>query len=217
VVVPWVNLGAFILLFVLLFFAWTGAYPGGYGVYTQSAFQAIFGSYSTDPVGEKVLNMDQEIRVNIRANWVLMGLYFLLVLATVILAAAPKIVSAASLQLPPPIQHYWPWRPALLTAAAGLTFLILLIQFAAGFGLEKAITSTVAANLEKERAEATTAEEKEKIDIKEGLALGRFNPHRKGRLWLAVILNLVGFVGVLLENWLAKRGPRPLPRIEIQW
>src|SRR5216684_1627293 len=92
VVVPWVNLGAFILLFVLLFFAWTGAYPGGYGVYTQSAFQAIFGSYSTDPVGEKVLNKDQEIRENIRANWLLMGLYFLLVLATVILAAAPKIV-----------------------------------------------------------------------------------------------------------------------------
>jgi hypothetical protein len=235
VVVPWVTLVALALLFILVFFGWTGAYPSGYGVYTQSGFQAIFGSYSVDPVGEKVLNKDQEIRENIHANWFLMGLYFLLVLASLVLAAAPKIIDAASLRLPPAIQPYWPWRLALLAVVVDLAFLLLLIQLVVDFGLEKALTSPVAASnsatptsilgdvekmaasLKKERAEATTAEEKKKVEIKEGVAVGRFNLHRTGALWLVVVLNLVGIAGALTEHWLKQRGPRPMPRIEIQW
>src|SRR5260370_18935952 len=134
-----------------------------------------------------------------------MGLYFLLVLAALVLALAPRVLSSASVRLPQALQAYWPWRSALLGAVALLAFVILLIQLAAGFGLEQALQTPVTASLDRERAAATTAEEKEQIDIKEGLAIGRYNLHRTGWLSLAVALNFVGIVGVLLEIWLDKR------------
>jgi hypothetical protein len=214
---PWISLVSLALLFILLFFSWTGAYPGGYGVYTQSGFQAIFGSYSTDPVGEKVLAKEKEIQEYMRANWFRMGLYFLLVVGALVLAVAPKVLSAASLRVPPALQAYWPWRSALLAAAVLLAFVILLIQLAAGFGLEQALATPVAASLETERGKATTTEERQQVDIKEGLALGRYNLHRTGWLSLAEVLNFLALVGVLLEIWLDKRGARPMPRVEMQW
>src|SRR4051812_17225602 len=42
-ILRWVVPGAAAAIFVLLFLPWTGAFPGGYRVYTQNAFQTIWG------------------------------------------------------------------------------------------------------------------------------------------------------------------------------
>src|SRR4051812_23176688 len=52
-VLRWIAPVAAVALFVFLFLPWTGTYPGGYGVYTQNAFQTIWGGVSVDPVGAK--------------------------------------------------------------------------------------------------------------------------------------------------------------------
>src|SRR5262249_31837304 len=59
-ILPWIAPGAFVLISFLTFFNWVGMYPGGYGVYTQNAWQAAFGSYSSNAVWEtKVLGRDK--------------------------------------------------------------------------------------------------------------------------------------------------------------
>src|SRR5581483_2976200 len=68
-VVAWVAPVTLVLVFVLLWFPWLGCYPGGYSVYTQSGFQAVAGRFSTDPVGEKVLEKEHDIAEHMSANW----------------------------------------------------------------------------------------------------------------------------------------------------
>ena len=51
-VLPWLAVGALVLVFVLTFFPWVGFYPGGITVTYQNAWQAAFGSYSVVPEWE---------------------------------------------------------------------------------------------------------------------------------------------------------------------
>src|SRR5207249_7563220 len=82
--IRWIAPVALFLILILLFFPWTGVYPSGYAVYTQTALQMIWGGYSVSPVGDKVLGMAKAIDGSIRANW-LMLFYLLLTLAAFIL------------------------------------------------------------------------------------------------------------------------------------
>src|SRR5207253_4387536 len=97
--VPWIAPVALFLVLILMFFPWTGVYPGGYAVYKQSALQMIWGGYSVDQVGEQVVRMENAIQGAIHANW-LMAFYFLLILAALVLAAMPLVRARTSLPLP---------------------------------------------------------------------------------------------------------------------
>jgi hypothetical protein len=218
-VITWIAPVSLVLLFVLLWVAWVGVYPGGYGVYTQNGFQAWLGSHSWDPVGEKVMGKEQAIEEHISANWFLMTLYLLLLLAALALSIASVIWRSAKapLVLPPTIERIWPWRTALVGALSALAFLILLLLLLSGLGLEKAVTEIVDQGLEKDYAAAQTSEEKQKVNIKRGLELGWYNLHRTGWLTWVIVLQLAAAGGAGLELWLEKRGTRPPPRIELQW
>jgi hypothetical protein len=208
--IRWVAPVALLIVLIFMFFPWTGVFPGGIAVYTQNAFQMIWGGYSVDTAGDKVLSLSKEIDAAIRANW-LMFFYLLLILAAFALAAAPLVLARIAYPLPRPLQQIWPWRTILVLIATLLAFLILLSFLANGSGFENAVIAIADKGSAKEAA--ASLEEA----IKHGLALSRLNLSRTFWLHGAVFFHFVALAGVGLELWLERRGARPLPRVEAQW
>jgi glucan phosphoethanolaminetransferase (alkaline phosphatase superfamily) len=209
----WVVPVVVVALFVLLFLPWTGAYPGGYRVYTQNAFQTIWGGASVDPVGAEALGHVKPYDT-VEANQ-LMGAYALFVLLALVLALASLWLTPSRAEaLPPAVRSLWRWRLQLLGAVALAAFVLLVIQLWIGFGLEEAAVAKVNRELAGELAAARTPEEHQKADIHRGLEMGPFNFRRTLWLHLAVCGHVLLLVGVGLELWLVRRGDRPLPRIK---
>jgi hypothetical protein len=216
-VVPWIAPVCLVLVFFLLFFPWVGAYPAGHGVYTQNGWQAFAGGFSTDPVGEKVLKKQSAIDENISKNWFRMGLYIVLTLAAIFLAALPLVMTRVTIKLPPSVEQIWPWRQALL---GGITLLALLILFSllwSGFSLEQAVAAPIDQQLDAQRQGNMTGEEHEMLAIRRGAQLGELNLRRTAWLRWTVLLNLLALAGVGLEFWLERRQGRLPPRAEFQW
>jgi hypothetical protein len=226
-VVLWVAPMCFILLFILQFLPATGSFPGGYSAYTQSCFQAIWARYSRDPVAEKVTQQSTRRpageegpqplskQLVVYSNWPCMFPYFLVVLAGLVLTLAPRALAAGVFHLPPAWERYWPWRSAILLALAVVALGLLLIQLAAGFGLENAVTTLVSKDYDVNAAQ--TPQDKDELEIKQGMDLGRYNLRRTDWLSFNLFVNVVVILGILGELWLERRGTRPMPRIELQW
>jgi hypothetical protein len=212
-VIRWVAPVAVVAVFVLLFLPWTGVYPGGYRVYSQNAFQTIWGGVSVAPVGAEALDSVKpydEVGKNR-----LMLLYTLLVVVALLLVLAPLWFTASRVQaLFPPVQSLWRWRLGLAGGVALAAFVLLLAQLWTGFGLEAAVDARVDRNLASEVAAARTPDEQEKANIHHGLAVGPFSLRRTLWLHLAVFGHVLLLTGLGLELWLVWRGTRPLPRID---
>jgi hypothetical protein len=213
-VIPWIGPVALAIMLFLSFFTWTGAYPGGYGVYTQSGFQAFYGGFSTDPTGEGVLHAEKALSENIRSNWFRIFLLVVLVMAAMVLAAAPLALPRLNIRLPAQLQQIWPWRSALAAGAALLAFLILLSLWAGGLSLENAVETAVT---KPEGGDAAPGGNTKEAAIQRGRLAGGFNLERTIWLRLAVFLNLVGFAAIGLDMWLERRGNQPEPRVDIHW
>jgi hypothetical protein len=214
-VLRWVAPVAVVALFVLLFLPWTGAYPGGYGVYTQNAFQASWGGVSVDDVGAKALGLAKPYE-SVEASG-LMLCYTLLVLLALVLVLAPLVLTPARVQgLPPIVRSLAPWRLGLLGAVAVVALLLLIVHLWSSFGLEAAVAARVDGNLAGELTTAKTPGEQQIANIHRGVKLGSFN--LRHTLWfdLAVLSQVLLLAGVGLELWLKRRGARPLPRINWQ-
>ena len=119
------------LVFLLLFFPWTGAYPGDYGVFTQSPMQSLLNDFSTDPEGEDVLQkkgpiVEKKVRDEMSYGWLLL-LYLLLFMPALVLAVAAVVLPHAGVNLPPAVQQLMPWRALLAGGATLVSFLVLLL------------------------------------------------------------------------------------------
>jgi len=215
-VLPWASAVALGLLLVLWFFPWVGTYPGGYSVYTQNAFQILGGGHSTDPVGEKVLGKEDRLRENISGDWLLL-LYFPAVLAALGLAVLSLVFGPKAARLPPALQQIWPWRLAIVGITAALAFLILLLQLWMGFGLENGLAKIVDAGLENKRAAAATPEEKQRLEIERGSQLGSYVIERTSWYRLALLCHVIAVGAAGLEIWMARRGNKPLPQLQVEW
>jgi hypothetical protein len=210
----WAPPVAVVALFVLMFLPWTGAFPGGYRVYSQNAWQTIWGGVSLGPVETEARAFVQPLSVG--ANH-LMLLYALLVLVALGLVVAPLWLTPTRVEaLPPIVRSLWPWRLWLGGAVAVGVFVLLMVQLWGGFGLETAVTAEVDGKLAGEFAAARVPMEHEKANIHRGLEVGAFSLHRTLWLHLAVLSHLLLIVSVGLELWLLHRGTRPLPRIDVQ-
>ncbi len=210
-VVSWIAPVALFLVLVLMFFPWTGVYPGGYAVYKQSALQMIWGGYSVDPVGEHVVGMENAIHGAIHANW-LVAFYFLFILAALVLAATPLVQARTSYPLPRAFQKLLPWHAVLVVIATLLAFLILARFLVGGSDFEKAVISIVDKSFEKEPANLTPEEQ-----IERGLKISRLNLSRTFWLRCAVFFHVIALAGGGVELWLQRRGGRPLPRLEAHY
>ena len=216
-VLRWTAPAATLVLFGLLFLPWTGAYPGGYRVYTQSAFQTIWGGVSVDVVGAEALDKDQPFD-KVHAD-PLMLFYALLIVVGLMIVAGPIV--APIWATPSEFKALTSCGPSHLGRTRGIAFAIafgtlvlLMVQLWQGFGLEKAVAAKVDGNLQNELGSATTGAELEKVRIQRAAELGQFNLVHTHWLHLALFVHVLFLAGMGLQFWLKVRGSRPLPRIE---
>jgi hypothetical protein len=214
--VRWVAPIAATLLFVLLFFTWVGAYPGGHPVYTQSAFQAIWGGFTSDPVGEKVLKQEMDVQNAVGANG-LMFLYLLVVVITLALAVLLLVHEHAPYRLPAVIHRYWSWRWPLLAGAALLGLVLLFSQLALGFGLETGLGVLADKAAQARLDPPRTPEELEIATIRRGLEIGRYNLRHTAWLSLSLLCQLLLLASAGLAWWFERRGSREVPRVRVVW
>jgi hypothetical protein len=216
-ILPWVTAVSLGLIFLLWFFPWVGAYPGGYAVYTQNAFQIMVGTHSTDPVGEKVLKEEEGLRENVSAKLLLLLLYFPAALVALALAVAGLVFGTDQSRLLPALQQIWPYRLAISGALAALALFLLFLHAWLGFGLEDAAAKVADAKLAQKRSAATTPEENKKVEIERGRILGEFELERTFWYRLAFLCHLVAIIAVGLQIWLERRPGQPLPQLQVQW
>src|SRR5205814_6580654 len=141
-----------------------------------SALQMIWGGYSVDPLGEKVLGMERAINEAIRAN-VLMLLYLFLIAAALVLAAMPPALWMLSQPVPQILQPVWPWRPLLVVIATLLAFLILASFLVRGSGFEQAVHDVIEKRVQSMVITAEKSSEKEPANptheaIERGMKIG---------------------------------------------
>jgi predicted Zn finger-like uncharacterized protein len=223
--IRWVPAVCLSLAFLLTLFKWVGAFPAGYTIYSQNAWQALFANFSTDRVGEeKVFHKAAAINERIRPNMWLLP-YFLVVIAAIPLAWA--IHFAAPERLPSAVRRVWHHRARILTGLAVAALVLLLLQMAVGFGLKEAIRRLAADDFAAQPAdvahpgrtpdEAKTPEEEKIIEIGIARELGQY--HLGGTWWLDLVLlaHVLAVAAIAIEHWLIRRGNRPVPRIGMAW
>jgi hypothetical protein len=214
--VPWIAPVCLVLLVVLLFFPWLAMSPGGVPVYSQSGWGAAFGSFWVNPVWEKVNGFDSEKH---QPGVSVLMIFYVLILILLGLPAAvvSVLLTVAPQTLPPVLQQLRPWRLALGAGIVLLCTVLLVLQLLVGFSLQNMLQTLANQQVESESQTARTPEEKEKVDLKRAHYLSQFNLRPTSWLRLAVCCHLLALAGLGLDFWLQRRGPRPLPRLDLSW
>jgi hypothetical protein len=214
-ILPYIPVGALVLVFFLTFFPWVGSYPGGIGVLTQNAWQAAFGSVTADTGITTFPVSPEDFHPGVSA-WTLLAL--LTVLVALAIAVALVVMPRTQVKLPPQVQHYWPWRMLILAGVAALPLILLTLQMLVGFALETKASDEAGAAARERRAASKGEPAVRNAEVEEGMAVGRLGLHRTLALRLAYLCLLVAVLTALLEYWLDRRGAnRPLPRVELLW
>jgi hypothetical protein len=228
----WVPAVALALVFILTFFPWVGSYVGGYPVYSQEPWRAGFGGSDTkvwvnhqlEEVMKREAAWPEAVLDKVHSDWGLMVPYLLaLILAAVVAWAERMVASLDRTRLPRWAQWVaavWPYRVPVTAGLATVALLLVLVQSANGFGLERAMRQV--AN-EKFAAERKAAEEKgspsalARIDFKVEEEYARYNLERTTWMHLAVVLQVLVVLAMIVRAWLERRGNRPPPRIVFQY
>jgi hypothetical protein len=221
-VTQWFAPATLALSLILTLFSWNGVFPGGHSAYTQSAWGALFGGHSYDPVADKVLKFEaagedrKPLGKLIHSNW-LMLLYLPLLLAGVAFAVAAVLLPRLQIQLPPQAEQLIPWRMAAVAGVAFILTGLLALQMMRGFGLENAIVEEFDAKLQVERDAAKTPEEVTTFEIKRAIALDGLNVRQTTAVDLVLLLNVVAVFGAATTFLLQHRAQTPWPRVEVLW
>lgn len=219
-VVAWLPAVLLTITFLTTFFPWVGSYLGGYPVYSQSPWRALFGSVSRNLILETYLPGDRSWLDNLPSDWEVMIPYILLLLAAVALAWADRGVGALDPRRVPPLAQIWPWRKAVISGLAGLAFFLLLVQTSRGFGMERAIWTMVRDNPELVKAREQAGTSQAKMAVVENRAeqeLARFNLDHTIWYRLGLTCNLLAVLTTLLSIGLDRRGDRPPPKILLHY
>jgi len=211
-VVRWFGPVGILLLFLLTFFNWVGAYPGGRAVYTQSAWQVMTGGFDADAKAEPVFLRGDELR-NTSGFSFLMFLTLILLVLALPLALGDLVEEYVTVWIPDIIQRVWPYRLEVLAALAAAVFLLLSIQLLAGMGLENAAQSVAA----QRATPAPETPDDGKREWQQAEELSRLGVRRTGAVWLAYAASAFAVIGLAMDLGLARRGGRPEPAVEISW
>lgn len=212
-IVRWIAPACFLLIFLLMFFPWVGMYYGSYTVVRQLGVGVAFGAYD-GPDGKESLDADQRPGV---APFAL--LYFLFILASMVLSAALVVMTVAPHVIPPEIvQKILPWRSLALAGLSLLTLLCLLPYVVFRTPLE----SNVLARAEKDREAAINKakdSDKAAVTAKAAREYGIVKNSLQRRMYfrLVIVLNFLAVLGALADLWLEKRPGQPLPRATLEW
>ncbi len=221
-VVAWVPAVGLLAILLLTPFSWAGLYPGGYAAYTQSPWQALFGSFSRDIGLEYVLHAEAPLTERVRSDWELMLPYLLGLFAAALIAGADRALRHnTAVTLPRRVarlQKAWPYRATILVALAGLLLLLLGAQLAAGFGLERAARKYAAEQAAADRQKAgITAPKPIEVEVQDDQALARYRLRNTTWLDVAVLLHVAVLAALILHFVLERRADRPPPRVVLQY
>ncbi len=212
----WLSPVCLTLIFILTFFNWVGMYPAGYAAYTQNGWQALFADMSADPVSEKEWKMEGQLNEWMRSSWWLLP-YVVLLIIGVLFAWGEPLANRLNWRLPTVVESMWRFRPTLLIACTGITLFFLLVQTAAGFGLDRALHRQVQEKYKEARSDAKTPEEIQKVEMQIAADLGKQCLRTTIWLKLTIVLHIVALAAVIGETLLIHRGDKPPPRIGVMW
>jgi hypothetical protein len=217
-VVAWVPAVALTAVFLLTFFPWVELPSRGPSVYTQGAWRSISGRPTRDFQFEDMVLKDlppPSLYDRTPADWYIMLPYLFVLLAAVAIAWADRLDAAAVERLIPTL---WPHRHVLQAGLAVAAFLLLSIEAARGFGLERALNSAVSEKFAEPREKAGNLPgEQKKIDYQESQELAKYGMERTTAFCLAMGLHLLVPLAMLATIGLNRRGNKPPPRIAIQY
>ncbi|MCE9530607.1 MAG: hypothetical protein K8T89_05685 [Planctomycetes bacterium] len=215
-VCEWLAPICFSLIFILSFFNWAGLYPAGYGAYTQNCWQALGALMSVDPVSEIEFRMEGPLNERLWSSWWLLP-YIIFLIVGLTLAWADPIMKLMKGKLPTALEGVWRYRPALISACAGLTLFLVLIQSVAGFGIEWAIKYKVLEDFKQLRSDAKTPEQIQIAEMKIAGEKNRYQPGTTSWLRLVILLHFLAVAGIIGETVLLHRGAKPPPRVGVMW
>lgn len=215
-IVAWIPVLALTAALVsVLFFSWTGSFPGGFRAFTQSPLQALFATFTENTI-PSLQETEKNIESNLRSNWWMLPFLLVLVLAT-ILAWFERLFPKPTLStVPAPLGwliSFWPRRFLVLFALSALAFALIHIQSWRGFGLETAIRDAVAQKFAKEMDEADTSHKKQEVQIKIGQEIGKYQLDDTFASCFGRLALVLALIGLLLDWWLDRRGDQSPPRI----
>jgi hypothetical protein len=217
-VVAWVPAIALTVVFLLTFFPWVELPSRGPSVYTQGAWRSINGRPTRDFQFEDMVLKDlppPSLYDRTPADWYIMLPYLLVLLAAMAIAWADRLDAAAVERLIPTL---WPHRHVLQAGLALAAFLLLSIEAARGFGLERALNSAVSEKFAGQREKAGNLPgEQKKIDYQESQELAKYGMERTTAFCLAMGLHLLVPLAMLVRIGLNRRGNKPPPRIAIHY
>ncbi len=215
----WIPVGCLTLIFLLAFFDWAGSYPGGTRLYSQTAWEAMFGRYTVGGMTEKMVADQPSIDAKMRFSfWLFLAMPLLI--ATLLVAWAERLLvrDADPERLPDWLQRVWPHRFPILAGAAGLVLVLILFQSAMGFGLESAIRRHVAEQFNTQAAAADTPAKKLEVAVDEAKMVNGYGLRMTTARQLAIAANVVAVAALLGRWWLDRRGPNAAPpRVLVQY
>jgi hypothetical protein len=207
-ILRWIAPVCFVLIFLLFFFPWVGAYYGSHVAVRQLGVGVAFGVYNGEK-GAESLAAEQRPGV---APFTL--LYFLLNLLSVVLAVAVVVLLVAPQLLPPHIVAMAvPWRTLAVAGAALLLLLFLLPQVLFNLPLESKLLD------EAEKAyDAEVNKAKDSDRLRAEREYGQVRNAVQRRFWFrtVMLLNLLAALSAVGELWLEKRRDKPLPRLVME-
>jgi hypothetical protein len=215
-VLPWLAVGALVLVFVLTFFPWVGFYPGGITVTSQNAWQAAFGSYSVVPEWESQSpTAGKEAKDRVEPSASVLLIFFLLFLIVALLAAlAAALLGVLTVSLPPFVQQLKPWWWAIVSALSLAALLFLVFQLLGGFSLVNKARQSVDNEMTAHTKDAP-ADVKRVLEVQHASVVNALR--QTGAFWLALFLTVVALVCAAMTFWLERRPGHPLPRLEVMW
>jgi hypothetical protein len=212
----WVVRVALVLPLFLGLFSWSVSEPMGQTAYSQNAWQAAFGAFSSNPVAEETLAWAEGFKKHVVAAWWLLPYGIALTLGA-LLAWAELFIA----KIPKPLHSFLLYvhtqRKYVLAVCVILAFLFLSFQALLGVGLEKAAVATAASMNEAAQSAATTPEKAQIAALKTGKDLGAFCVSTTTAFALVRLCQFIAFLammGVLLIDY---RGSKPPVQIGAVW
>lgn len=215
----WIGVIALTCVLIATIFSWVGSFPGDYRVYSQNAWQSVFGWFTTHTYFDETLAEESELRTLTPRNWLIMVPYLVLLVASVVLSWAWQVWSHPTReQLPRALAglaSIWPSLPRILLALTIATLLLLLIQLSSGFGLETAIDQRIETQVAA-KMDQTNGSGKLPRPFLVGEIAGRYSVQTTSALGLAVGLHFLVVLAFASWNWMQRRGSKRPPRLLFQ-
>ncbi|HSQ57988.1 MAG TPA: hypothetical protein VLM40_19850, partial [Gemmata sp.] len=183
-------------------------------------WRAMFASVGNNPIYTQYMPPDPVWLTIISLDIGLLLPFILLLLVALVVAWLDRFERSIDVRRFPRLEKAWPVRKTTIAVAAGLALLFLLIQLARGFGMERAIRTSVRDNpeIKKAREDAAGYPSREAgVENRVEAEMAKYNLERTWWQDIAVLSLLVAVLATILSIRLDKRGNKPPPRIVLHY